>query len=505
MKPVLTSEEYQRVDKAFTGDLDQAMDRAGYSVALAAARHGAGYGARVVVLAGPGNNGGDGYVAARYLKRRGADVRVHALAPAKAPEAVHAAALAFAEGVPAVPLAGLVEADLVVDALFGGGARGGLSPQVIEWIDTPAPVIAVDYPTGLDPNTGNVDDQAFRAIETVTFQTLKTGHVCGDGPDHCGEVTVADIGMPVGEPSMWVAEESDASRPGRAREAHKWSAGAVLVVGGSTGMVGASVLAGRSALHFGAGSVVVASPRSDLVTAAAPELLARSLDEGEADLDRFDVVLAGPGLAPSDRDSVIPILRKARRAVLDAGALEPALVDAAHEGEAEVVLTPHAGEFKRIAGVGSGFYAARAYAEHHGVTLLVKGNPTTVTDGSLPVLVRTGGPELASIGTGDVLAGMIGALWARGLGPLDAAISGAYWHGVAGADLRRRTSVTADALAVHVGRYAFSGEERSSFPPAERGDRRQRAERARRGGPEGSTPKGGGGPGPLHPEGDAHS
>jgi len=454
MKPVLTAQEYQRVDKAYRGDLDLAMDRAGFAVAIAAARRGAVYGRRVVVLTGPGNNGGDGYVAARYLKHRGVDVQVHALAMPKAPEAIRAAALSAAYGVPVDDLGPVVRADLVIDALFGGGVRGGLPSEVLTWMDTSSPVIAVDYPTGLDPDTGLVADRAFRAIETVTFQTLKTGHVCGDGPDYCGEMTVVDIGIEGGEPSMWVAEEQDAPRPTRPRDAHKWSAGAVLVVGGSTGMVGASVLAGRSALTFGAGSVVVASPRADLVTSAAPQLLARPIEEGEADLDRFDVVIVGPGLAGPDIEAALPVVRKASRVVLDAGGLDSSVVDAARDGGSEVIVTPHAREFERIAGVGAGAYAARAYAGKAGVTVVLKGNPTTVTDGSLPVLVRTGGPELASIGTGDVLAGMIGALWARGLDARTAAVSAAYWHGVAGADLACSGTVTADALADHIGRFA---------------------------------------------------
>jgi hydroxyethylthiazole kinase-like uncharacterized protein yjeF len=455
MKPVLTAEEYQRVDKAYTGDLDQAMDRAGFAVAVAAARHGARYGKRVVVLAGPGNNGGDGYVAARYLKRRGAGVEIHALAEPRAPEATKAADLARQERVPIRDLGPQVEADLVIDALFGGGVRGGLGPEVLAWMDTAAPVLAVDYPTGLDPNTGKVEQRAFRAIETVTFQTLKTGHLRGAGPDHCGVVTVIDIGIEGGQPTMWLAEESDAPRPPRARRAHKWSAGAVLVLGGSTGLVGASVFAARAALNFGAGSVAVGSPRSDLVTAAAPEVLTMSLPEAESGLDRFDVVIAGPGLAEEDRAAVLPIVAKAGRVVLDAGGLEPSLVDAAGEGGAEVVITPHAREFERVAGVESGVFAARAYAEKKGLTVLLKGSPTLISDGSEPVLVATGGPELASIGTGDVLAGMIGALWSRGLDARAAAVSAAYWHGVAGADLASTTSLTADALARHVGRFAW--------------------------------------------------
>ncbi len=455
MQPVLTADEYSRVDKAYTGDLDRAMDRAGFAVALAATRRGAGYGSRVAVLAGPGNNGGDGYVAARYLHRRGVDAVVHALAPPRAPEATRAAGLAVDAGVPVIDLGPSSPADLVVDALFGGGVRGGLPPAILGWMGHGAPVIAVDFPTGLDPNTGKVEQAAFRAAETVTFHSLKTGHVRGRGPDHCGTVTVVDIGIEGGSPSMWIAEETDAHRPDRPRTAHKWSAGSVLVVGGSTGMVGAAVLAGRSALGFGAGSVMVTSPRSDLVATAAPDLLSRALGEEGEDLDRFDTVVVGPGLAAEDRDLVVPIVQKAARVVLDAGGLDPALVEAGAE-DGEVVITPHSAEFERLVGVESGAFAARSYATKRGVTVLLKGNPTIVTDGSLPILVRTGGPELASIGTGDVLAGMIGALWARGSSAVEAAVSAAYWHGVAGADLASSGTVTASRLADHVGRFAFA-------------------------------------------------
>lgn len=464
VKPVLTAEEYQRVDQGYTGDLDDAMDRAGFGVALAAVRRGAGYGSRVAILTGPGNNGGDGYVAARYLKRRGVDAVIYSLAAPKTPEAIRAAALAVGRGVVVRDLGQAVDVDLVVDALFGGGARDDLASGVLDWMGTEAPVVAVDYPTGLDPNTGAVRERAFRAVETVTFQYLKTGHVMGRGPDQCGEVSVVDIGIEGGSPSMWVAEEDDAPRPARPRRAHKWSAGSVLVVGGSTGMIGAAVLAGRAGLRFGAGSVVVASPRSDLVSAAAPELLNLSLGDAEAALDRFDVVIVGPGLAAADLDDVLPIVGKAPRLVLDAGALEPEVVGLAREGQSEVVVTPHAREFERIAGVGSGQYSARAYALSHGLIVLLKGNPTTVMDGSIPVLVRTGGAELATIGTGDVLAGMIGALWSRGLDARTAAVSAAYWHGVAAADLARHTTVTADSLATHIGDFAFSHPHRGVGP-----------------------------------------
>jgi NAD(P)H-hydrate epimerase len=180
-----------------------------------------------------------------------------------------------------------------------------------------------------------------------------------------------------------------------------------------------------------------------------------AFEETEGRLDRFDVVIAGPGLAEEDREAVLPIVRKAQRVLLDAGGLEPGMIDAAAEGGADVVITPHAAEFERVTGVGGGAFSVRAYAKKKGLVVLLKGNPTLISDGAEPVLVRTGGPELASIGTGDVLSGMVGALWARGLDPRTAAISGAHWHGIAGADLATTTTLTADALARHVGRFAW--------------------------------------------------
>jgi len=455
VKPVLTAEEYRRVDQEYTGDLVQAMDRAGHAVGLAAARAGAAYGTTVAVLVGPGNNGGDGYVAARYLKERGAHVVIHALAPPSTAEARDAAAKAKAARVLVQGMGDIEEADVVIDALFGGGARRGLPAEVISWMQTDAPVIAVDYPTGLDPDTGIVEENAFRATETVTFSTLKTGHLRGSGPDHCGRVTVADIGISGGEPSMYVAEEQDALLPRRDRTTHKWSAGAVLVLAGSAGLVGASVLAGRAALKFGAGTVYLASDRLDLVQQIAPELPAIRTDEVVDRLDRFDVVVAGPGLGESDAASIRPILARAEQIVLDAGGLTPATLNVAKDGGGIVVATPHDAEFERLAGVEAGTFAVRSFAAREGIVVLNKGNPTTISDGGLPVLVTTGGPELASIGTGDVLSGMIAAMWARGLDPMVAAISASYWHGVAGGELAEHESVTAEVLADYISVHAW--------------------------------------------------
>ncbi len=282
----------------------------------------------------------------------------------------------------------VAEADVVIDALFGGRARRRLPNEILAWKGTTASVIAVDYPTGLDADTGEVHEQAFRAVETVTFGSLKTGHVRGDGPEHCGQVTVADIGIHGGKPSMFIAEEHDAQRPSRPRSAHKWSAGAVLVLGGSPGLVGASILAARSALSFGAGTVYIGSARVDEIQRIAPEIPAVTLEDAAARLDRFDVVVAGPGLAEDDAGLVQPVLAGAAGVVLDAGGLTPETLAAAKKGGGDVVVTPHDGEFSRIAGVGPGTYAVRSLAAREGIVVLRKGSPTMVSDGGLPVLDR---------------------------------------------------------------------------------------------------------------------
>lgn len=455
MEPVLTADEYRRVDTAYEGDLDVAMDRAGHAVALAAVRAGAGYGRRVAVLAGSGNNGGDGYVAAFYLAGRGSQVTVHALADPKTDEAARAADRAGTAGVVIRPLGEPSGEHLVIDALFGGGARAGMPESISPWLESGAPVIAVDYPSGLDPNTGKVPDRAFRAEETVTFGSLKTGHLLGRGPDHCGKVTVADIGISGGTPSMYLMTEDDAVRPPRSRTTHKWDVGSVLVVGGSSGLTGAAVLAAKGALSYGAGAVAIATPDRGAVVSNTVEFPTFPLDGALPDLDRFDVIVFGPGLGDDDYALALPFLEKSKRAVIDAGGLRPEVADLLAGSGPETVLTPHSREFSRIAGVAGGTYAVRALAERLGAVVLLKGNPTRISDGGLPVIVNAGGPELATIGTGDVLSGMIAALWARGAGPLEAATTAAYYHGVAGAELSSAGPLTATDLARHVGRYAW--------------------------------------------------
>lgn len=450
MIPVVTAAEAVRMDERSADSVDVLMDRAGRAVARAVLGMGVGYGSTVAVLCGPGNNGGDGYVAARHLQARGAGVQVLTMGEPKTPEAQAAAALARAHGISVRPLGRVLPVDVVVDALFGGGAREGLPREVKRWFEVGAPVVAVDVPTGVHPDTGQVPDGSFRAAVTVTFGAYKQAHVYA--PERCGRVEVVDIGLGPGDAVLLAATAGDAPRPKRSPDDHKWSVGSVLVVGGSPGMVGAAVMAGRAALHFGAGGVGIASAVQSAVTLLAPELLTYGLKR--IPYDRYDVVVLGPGLG--DRPEVVEqVLDQAGRVVVDADALRD--VEALRHARAEMILTPHGGEFARLAQTEPDPTAAEELARKLNATVLLKGSPTIVTDVDVPWVVTSGGPELATIGTGDVLAGMVAALWARGLDAPAAARSAAYWHGVAGADLAKYGAVTADRLARHVGRFVGYG------------------------------------------------
>ncbi|MGH2393727.1 MAG: NAD(P)H-hydrate dehydratase, partial [Candidatus Limnocylindria bacterium] len=337
--------------------------------------------------------------------------------------------------------------DLVIDALFGGGFREGTDPKVDAWISSGQRVLAVDFPSGVDPLTGEVAGAAFRAERTVTFGAHKVGHLLNEGPDYSGLVQVADIGLPPPEPVMYLTEESDVPIPARSRRVHKWSAGSVLVVGGASGMTGAAVMAGRAAQHFGAGAVGLAVPDSAAAVSAAnaPELLHHRFDDLP---DRYHVLVIGPGLGRDHDDLASKLIATwSGPVVIDADALS--LVT---EPDSKLVLTPHAGEFERMGGGEPSPDNATAMAGKLGATVLLKGNPTVVAGGGLPWIVNTGGPELATIGTGDVLAGMLGALLSGGLDPVTAARTAAFWHGRAGARLAFRTTVTAPGLIAEVGR-----------------------------------------------------
>ena len=468
---MITPDESARLDAAAADPVETLMERAGLAVALEAVAMGLGYGSRATVLAGAGNNGGDGYVAARYLRGRGVAVDVRALGPAKDPTgpAGLARRRAVAAGVPIGPLeAPATATDLVIDALFGVGFRGDLPTSVSPWLRHPAPVLAVDVPSGLDAATGQVSSAAFTADRTVTFHALKVGHLVGEGPDRCGPITVADIGLEGGELALRYCEASDAPRPRRGRTSHKWSVGSVAVVGGSPGITGAPMLAAEAALAAGAGAVTLICPGGLQAGYAAltPEVMTSGVGSGTrfrvddvpevlTTAGRFDVMILGPGLG-ADTEGFVNALVEGRRGplLLDADALN-ALDDTGvlRRRDEPTLVTPHAGEFRRLVGVAADHGAAARLAEQLGIVVLLKGSPTFVM-GRDRWVVTSGGPELATIGSGDVLAGVIGALWARGLDTETAARSGAYWHGRAGATAAGTGTVTPRRLIDAVRRLA---------------------------------------------------
>ena len=466
MQLVITPEESGRLDAAATDPVEVLMERAGLGVALAAVRMGAGYGSRVAVLAGGGNNGGDGYVAARYLAQRGAQVTVYALGYPRGDESAARKAYvrALAAGLGVVDLGGPEPADLIIDALFGVGFRGELPEDVLPWLEHPAPVLAVDVPSGLLAGNGEVSGAAFAADATVTFHALKPGHLLGEGPERSGLIEVVDIGLKGGEPELRLCETIDAPIPKRPRTAHKWSAGSVVVVGSARGMVGAGVLAGRSALHAGAGSAAVVCPGAmqPQVAALSAGLLTQGLGTGdhfgiedvEAVLDyadRFDVMVLGPGLGADTGFTREVVARRSGSLLIDADGLNNlGGLESLAERDQPTIITPHAGEFRRLTGEDATYRAAMTVPDATGAIVLLKGNPTFVL-GAEQWAVTSGGPELATIGTGDVLAGVVAAFWASGLNGEVAARSGAYWHGVAGAELAAVRTVTAEHLSYAVG------------------------------------------------------
>jgi NAD(P)H-hydrate epimerase len=445
MLPVLTPEEMAAVDAAAPESSDVLIGRAAGAVArVALDLLGGAYGRRVVVVAGKGNNGNDGREAARRLRARG--VRVTVVPAAEAPERLQAC-------------------DLVIDAAYGTGFRGHYAPPD----PGGAPVLAVDIPSGVDGLTGQVggqgdDGAAVRADTTVTFAALKPGLLFPPGRELAGDVILADIGLDVSRATAGVVGASDlvAWLPPRAPDAHKWRA-AVAIAAGSPGMTGAAHLAARAAQRAGAGMVRVASPGIDHDPGLPTEAVGVAVPAAGWDeaflslLGRVHAAIVGPGLglsAPTVTAVHHIVTSAAVPLVVDGDGLT-ALGDQAAAVLARrshpVVLTPHDGEFARLAGGPPGpdrIAAARRLASDLGATVLLKGPTTVVAEpGGRVALSTAGDARLATAGTGDVLSGIVGALLAQGLGPLEAAAGGAFLHGRAAAAGPARGLVASDVVA----------------------------------------------------------
>jgi len=441
------------------------MENAGRAVANAVARRWARR--PVLVLCGPGNNGGDGFVAARILAERGWPVRLALLGERSALKGDAAAAARGWEG----PVEGLGEAvlgtaALVVDALFGAGlARpvDGIARAVIAALDARAiPVVAVDVPSGVDGASGEVRGCAPLASLTVTFFRKKPGHLLLPGRLRCGEVLVAPIGIPAAvldrvrpdvaanDPDWWLP-----SFPWPGPESHKYMRGHALVAGGAV-MTGAARLAARAAARLGAGLVTVAAPAQafPIYAAALTGVIVQPVQE----IDAFRALLAdvrrnaaligpGAGTGLATREKVLAILKAGKRAVLDADALtvfadDPqtlfSAISAAKTPTA--VLTPHEGEFARLfdrsgSKLASKLDRARSAARASGAVMLLKGNDTVVAAPDGRAAISAGAPaELATAGSGDVLAGIVLGLLAQGMPAFEAAAAAVWLH----ADAARR-------------------------------------------------------------------
>jgi NAD(P)H-hydrate epimerase len=468
------------------------MERAGAGVVAAMERrYGPPLGLRVLVLSGPGNNGGDGFVVARHLRAQGATVSVGLLGPlgkVRGDARVHlermqAAGLEVVALESEADLARLLASrdswDFALDAVLGTGARGepeGLAAAAVQSLreldERGTRIVAVDLPTGVNADTGTIARRAVRADLTVTFGAPKRGHFLYPGRAFAGALEIVDIGLvaadddPAGFPFTLATDEEIALLlPQRDPRAHKGTVGRVLIVGGAPGLTGAVTLAARAATRSGAGYVQCAVPEglggilevklTEEMTLPMPQddgrtLAARALPELLARAAGVDVLVVGSGLSRAAGAAEL-----ARRLVgettcpqvIDADGLNAlaGCTELLGRGTASRVLTPHLGEMSRLTGIAPAelearrLDACREWAMSWGCTLVLKGAPTVTAGPDGRVTVNpTGNPGMATAGMGDVLTGVVAALLAQGLAPYDAARAAVYLHGLAGDHCARR-------------------------------------------------------------------
>ncbi|MBI2844495.1 MAG: NAD(P)H-hydrate dehydratase [Armatimonadetes bacterium] len=436
-------------------------------------------GSTVAVICGRGNNGGDGLVVARHLHQIGVDVRaliVGKTGDMKGDAGVNLE-IALKSGIAVEEVTeiaqvrrALAHSDLVVDALFGTGIRGeitGLAGEVIDAInESIRPVVAVDLPSGLDADTGQIAGRCVWADETVTFALPKIGLATYPGAAYAGQVSVAEIGIPerafqtAGIGTFLTSAEDVAARlPARPPDAHKGTFGHAALIAGSVGMTGAAAMAAASAVRVGAGLVTLGVPESlndilevkvtEAMTVPLPETDERSFSPAALEralelIDRCDAVAVGPGLSrnPGTVAFVLELLPQIEKPmVLDADGLNAVSQDVSvlERLKAPAVITPHPGEMARLTGTQAAaiqsnrLKAARDTAARFGVVVALKGAGTVTASPDGEAWINpTGSPAMASGGMGDILTGAIAGLLAQGLSVTDTAICGVYIHGRAG-------------------------------------------------------------------------
>lgn len=486
--PVVTPDEMRAIDRIAIEDLGipghVLMENAGRGTfRVIEELAGPVFGLRALVICGRGNNGGDGFVVARYLESRGADVTVYLLAEKRDVGGDARTCMEIAErlDIDIVELTdegqlGLIEveledAEIVVDAIFGTGFKGdveGIPGTVIELVnDSDAAIIAIDIPSGVSGADGSAARASVSADATATMCLPKAGLVLYPGRAQSGEIWLVDIGTPPSaiherEIRTHLVDDYDVLSllPPTPPDAHKGTCGRVLVIAGSRGMTGAAALTSLAALRAGAGLVTLGIPETlnsileekvtEVITRPLPDtgagtFAAAALDEIRSLLDEVDALALGPGISthPETAGLVRSLVEDANLpTVIDADGINnlAGSIDLI-KGRTGLVITPHPGELARLVGTiipdiqRDRIAAARSTAAELGVALLLKGAPTIVATPSGDAWINTtGNPGLASGGTGDVLTGILVGLLARGLAPHEAAIVAAYLHGLA-ADL----------------------------------------------------------------------
>ncbi len=443
----------------------------------------------ILVFCGKGNNGGDGFVAARHLVNQGAHVQVVLLAPPKTlkgdARTNYDILAAIAEDTPGITFHQYGQRipktvrppDLIIDALLGTGFSGVVRDPIanaISWMNgQDVPIVAADIPSGVDATTGCVGNIAVNATATVTFGYLKTGLLCNRGQDCAGDIHLADIGIPravtsSGKLKTFLVEQNDVrdTLPQRSSTANKYGVGKVLVLAGSKGYTGAAALTTMAALRSGAGAVMLATPD------AVYSLLARKLTESivvplpstsdgtlssealpiiREKVKWADVVVLGPGLSRhSETDALIQhlLLDNSGRMLVDAdglNALASLGLGRLKKSKGDFILTPHTGEMARLTGLRSEniednrIDVARKTAAACAATVVLKGGPTVTADDKGNAWINsTGNAGMATVGSGDVLSGIIAGLWAQGMDEAGAAIAGVFLHGLAGNMVREK-------------------------------------------------------------------
>jgi hydroxyethylthiazole kinase-like uncharacterized protein yjeF len=429
-QPIYLTHDIREIERK-AGDLPL-MQRAGAAAAEFAASLVQEDRKDILVLAGPGNNGGDARIAAAQLQEKFFRVTI-ASHPRELP-------LEKTWG-------------LIIDGLFGIGLARHITGDYAQLVDYTnrqrCPVLALDVPSGIQSDTGQLLGCAVRATHTLTFIALKPGLLTLDGPDHCGDIRVADLGLLLQKPRAWVADRdlfAGVLRP-RPRNFHKGTAGSVGIVGGARGMSGAALLAGRAALKLGAGRTYVGLLEHLPVDPMAPELMLRLVDDVLG--QDLDAVVAGPGLGRTEHAATLvgAVLASDWPCVLDADALnlmsdDENLRDACERRTADTLLTPHPAEAARLLNLTvpevqvDRVAAAQALAKRYNAHVVLKGNGSVIAARDGHWFINTSGnPGMASAGMGDALSGILGALLAQRYSGESALVLGVHLHGAAADEL----------------------------------------------------------------------